>query len=38
MEAYGKTKCRIFSRMETSDVAVIPQRNYPPLTHPLKFV
>jgi hypothetical protein len=38
MEAYGKTKCRIFSRMETSDVAVIPQRNYPPLTNPLKFV
>jgi len=27
MEAYGKTKCRIFSRMETSDVAVIPQQD-----------
>lgn len=32
MEAYGRTKCRIFSRMETSDVAVIPQRIYPPHT------
>lgn len=25
MEAYGTTKCRIFSRMEASDVAIIPQ-------------
>ena len=25
VEAYGMIKCRIFSRMEASDIAVIPQ-------------
>lgn len=25
MEAYGMIKCRIFSHMEASDVAVVPQ-------------